>query len=361
MIPIAKPQIGQEEKEAVMAVMDSGTIATGPVTEAFEREFAAFVGAKHAFAVCNGTAALHLAFLGVGLKPGDEVITAPFTFVASINSILFAGGTPKMVDVDLDTFNIDATKVEQAISPKTKAILPIHLYGLAADLQPLLEVAEKHGIPLIEDAAQSHGAIYRGNQVGSIGDAGCFSMYPTKNMTTSEGGMVTTNRDDVAELVKSIRNHGRGLATLGTYDHVRLGHNFRTTDIASAIGRVQLKRLPQFNKARQANARRLDDALQGHADLVAPTVPEGREHVYHQYTIRSKNRDAFVAYMKAQGIGTGIYYPKVTTDYPHLVSFRGKTPNADRLVREVASLPVHPALSGQDMDTIVQALEAWNP
>ncbi|MEA3135848.1 MAG: perosamine synthetase [Thermoplasmata archaeon] len=361
MIPISKPQIGAEEKAAVMAVMDSGIIASGPVTEAFEREFAAFTGARHAFAVANGTAALHCAFLGVGLKPGDEVITTPFTFVASVNSILFAGGVPKLVDVDPVTFNLDPRLLAKAVGPKTKAILPVHLYGLAADMDPILEVAREHGLPVVEDAAQSHGAVYKGRQVGTLGDAGCFSMYPTKNMAMNEGGMVTTNRDDVADLVKSIRNHGRGLATLGTYDHVRAGHNFRSNDIAAAIGRVQLKRLPEFNRIRRANAQRHTEALAGHPDLVAPTVPAGREHVWHQYTVRSRSRDAFVAHMKANGVGTGIYYPKVVTEYPHLASYKGSFPVSERLVKEVASLPVHPGLAESDLATIGKALKAWAP
>lgn len=359
MIPISRPQIGAEEKAAVMAVMDSGIIASGPVTEAFEKEFAAFTGAKHAFAVANGTAALHCAFLGAGLKPGDEVITTPFTFVASVNSILFAGGVPKLVDVDPTTFNLDPRLVAKAIGPKTKAILPVHLYGLSADMAPILDVAKDHNLAVIEDAAQSHGATYHGKQVGTLGDAGCFSMYPTKNMAMNEGGMVTTNRDDVAELVKSIRNHGRGLATLGTYDHVRAGHNFRSNDIAAAIGRVQLKRLPEFNRTRRANAKRLSEALAGHPDLVAPAVPQGREHVWHQYTVRSRSRDAFVAHMKSNGVGTGIYYPKVVTDYPHLVPFRAQFPIAQQLVKEVASLPVHPGLAEGDLGTIIAALRSW--
>lgn len=361
MIPISKPQIGPEEKAAVLAVMDSGMIASGPVTEAFEKEFAAFTGARHAFAVANGTAALHAAFLGVGLKPGDEVITTPFTFVASVNSILFAGGVPKLVDIDPGTFNIDPALIAKAVGPKTKAILPVHLYGLSADMAPILEVAKDHGLAVVEDAAQSHGATYHGKQAGTIGDAGCFSMYPTKNMAMNEGGMVTTNRDDVAELVKSIRNHGRGLATLGTYDHVRAGHNFRSNDIAAAIGRVQLKRLPEFNRVRRANAKRLTEGLAGHPDLIAPAVPAGREHVWHQYTVRSASRDAFLAHMKSAGVGTGIYYPKIVADYPHLAPYRDSFPVAERLVKEVASLPVHPGLTAADLGTIEAAVRAWRP
>jgi dTDP-4-amino-4,6-dideoxygalactose transaminase len=359
VIPVSKPQIGAEEKAAVMAVLDSGVIASGPVTEAFEREFAAFTGARHAVAVANGTAALHVAFLAAGLKPGDEVLTTPFTFVASLNSILFAGGVPKVVDVDAATFNLDPSKLAKAIGPRTKAILPVHLYGLAADMAPILEVARDHGLTVIEDAAQSHGATYQGKQVGTMGDAGCFSMYPTKNLAMCEGGMVTTDRDEVAGLARSIRNHGRGVATLGTYDHVRLGHNFRSNDVAAAIGRVQLKRLPGFNAARRANAKRLTEALAGHPDLVAPVVPAGREHVWHQYTVRSRRRDPFVAHMKAAGVGTGVYYPKVAYAYPHLEPCRAACPVAERLATEVASLPVHPGLGEADLGTITAALRAW--
>ncbi|HJQ93461.1 MAG TPA: DegT/DnrJ/EryC1/StrS family aminotransferase [Candidatus Thermoplasmatota archaeon] len=361
MIPISKPQIGAEEKAAVMGVMDSGVIASGPVTEAFEKEFAASTGARHALAVANGTAALHAALLGVGLKPGDEVITTPFTFVASVNAILFAGGVPRLVDVDPSTFNLDPRLLAKAVGPKTKAILPVHLYGLAADMAAILDAAKDHGLAVVEDAAQAHGAVYHGKQVGTLGDAGCFSMYPTKNMAMNEGGMVTTDRDDVADLVKSVRNHGRGLATLGTYDHVRLGHNFRSNDIASAIGRVQLRRLPEFNRIRRANAARHAEALAGHPDLVAPVEPAGRQHVWHQYTVRSRSRDAFVAHMKAAGVGTGIYYPKVVTDYPHLVPYKESFPVSERLAKEVASIPVHPGLSADDLGTIQAALRAWRP
>jgi perosamine synthetase len=361
VISVAKPLIGKEEKEAVMKVLDSGMIAHGPVTEAFEKEFATYTGAKHAFAVANGTVALHAALLAVGVKPGDEVVTTPFTFIASVNSILLAGGRPVFADVDPATFNIDPEAVRKAVTPRTKAILPVHLYGLSCDMKPLLEVAQSKGIPLVEDAAQSHGATYKGKQVGTMGDAGCFSMYPTKNMTTGEGGMVTTQRDDVAEFVKSFRNHGRGLATLGTYDHVRLGHNFRLTDLGSAIGREQLKKLPGFNEARRRNAKALDEALASHAHLEAPAVPAGRGHVYHQYTVKGPDRSGLQAYLKAKDIGSGVYYPKVCYDYPHIASYKAACPKAERLAQQALSVPVHAGLQPAEVQQVAEALRSWRP
>lgn len=355
-IPIAKPLLGPEEEAAVAAVLRSGMLAHGPVTEDFERRFAAYVGAPHAVAVANGTAALHLALAAAGVGPGDEVLVPAFTFVATANAVLMVGARPVFVDVDPATFTMDPADARRALTPRTKALLPVHLYGLAADLDPLLELAAGRDLALVEDCAQSHGATYRGKVTGSLGDLGCFSFYPTKNLAVGEGGMVTTADPEMAELVASLRNHGRGQATLGTYDHVRMGWNLRTTDVLSAIGREQLAKLPAFTRRRQEVAARLDAGLRDAPGVTVPTVPAGRTHVYHQYTVRCADRAAVQARLRAAGIGSGVYYPKVQYAYPHLAAFARACPQAERAAREVLSLPVHPSVSDADADAIVRAV-----
>src|SRR5262245_56295138 len=271
MIYMAKPQIGDDEKKAVMEVLDSGIIAQGPRVKAFEEGFAAMCGTKHAIATTSGTTALHVALLAHGIGRDDEVITSAFTFIASANSILFVGAKPVFVDIDPRTFNIDPSKIEAAITKKTKAILPVHLYGLSCDMDPIIRIAEKHGLVVIEDACQSHGAQYRGQKVGSFG-TGTFSLYPTKNITSAEGGMITTNDAAVDEKCRVLRQHGMRTR----YYHDELGYNFRMTDIHAAIGLAQLQKLEKFNAQRQTNARFLSENLKG---VVTPHVPEGTTHV----------------------------------------------------------------------------------
>ena len=244
MIPIAKPLIGEEEKTAVMNVLNSGMLASGPLTEEFEKKFADYVGTKYAIATTSGTTALHLGLLALGITHGDEVILPAFSFIASANAPLFCDAIPVFCDVDLKTFNIDAEQIKKLITKKTKAIMPVHLYGQAADMDPIEEIAEKYGLHVIGDACQAHGATYNEKQVGSFGDLECFSFYPTKNMTTGEGGMITTNNEEFAELTLSLRNHGREKTKWG-YEHGRLGYNYRLTDIGAAIGLEQLKKLPK--------------------------------------------------------------------------------------------------------------------
>jgi perosamine synthetase len=357
MIPIAKPQVGKEEEEAVLAVLRSGHLASGPVTEAFEKEFAASVGTDHAIAVANGTAALHLALEGAGIGPGDEVIIPAFTFVATANAVRMTGATPVFADID-EHFNLDAVDAARAVTEQTRAIMPVHLYGLGADMGPLAELANKHDLLLVEDAAQAHGATWNKRAVGSIGRLGCFSFYPTKNMTTGEGGIITTDDAELAATIRSLRNHGRGLATLGTYDHVRHGYNLRTTDLQSALGRVQLGRLPAWNEARRANAKALDQALEGLPGITTPVEPRGRRHVYHQYTIRAARRDALVQGLPKRGVGVGVYYPKVLYQYAHLQGYARRCPRAEEAAREVLSLPVHPGVGPAEVATIAAAVGA---
>jgi len=303
MISIAKPLMGEEEKQAVLEVLDSGMLAQGPRVKAFEEAFAEMCGVKYALATTSGTTALHTALLAHGIGPGDEVITSPFTFIASANSILFTGARPVFVDIDPNTFNLNPDLIEDAITPKTRAILPVHLFGLSCDMDAIMDIADKHGLIVIEDACQSHGATYKGKKVGSFG-TGTFSFYPTKNMTTAEGGMITTNDPKIAERCSMIRQHGMRRR----YYHDELGFNFRMTDIQAAIGLEQLKKLERFNRAGQSNARYLSEHLRG---VKVPFVPEGYEHVFHQYTIRVPDgkRDALLDHLQQRGIGTGVYYP----------------------------------------------------
>jgi dTDP-4-amino-4,6-dideoxygalactose transaminase len=354
-ISIAKPLLGKEEADAVAEVIASGMIASGPRVAAFEKAFAEYVGAKHAVATSNATTGLHAALVGLGVGPGDEVILPAFTFIATANTVLFSGATPVFVDVDPETYNLDLDRVEEAITEKTKAVMPVHLYGNPAEMHALQELAERHDLKVLGDAAQAHGAAIGNRKVGTFGDCECFSFYPTKNMTTAEGGVITTDDHDLAERIRSFVNHGRAKSELGTYDHLRLGHNFRMTDVHAAIGLVQLRKLDGWNAKRRANARRLNEGLKS-SGLGLPEERAGTTHVFHQYTVRSPDRDALMARLKAAGIGYGVYYPTPLYGYPHLAQFkRHDTPESEKAAREVLSLPVHPALSEGDLERVVAA------
>ena len=349
MINIAKPQIGPEEKQAVWEVLDSGMIAQGARVKAFEEGFAQLCGVKFAVATTSGTTALHVALLAAGIGQGDEVITSPFTFIASANSILFTGARPVFVDIDPLTYNIDPSLIEAVITPRTKAIMPIHLFGLSCDMQPIQDIARKYNLLVIEDACQSHGAAYRGKMVGSFG-IGAFSFYPTKNMTSGEGGMITTDDEPIAERCRVIRQHGMRRR----YYHDELGFNFRMTDIHAAIGIEQLKKLRTKNAQRVSNARYLNAHLKG---VITPAVPEGCEHVYNQYTIRVPDgkRDALREYLREHNVGSEIYYPVPIHKQSFYVSdlgYRGTYAEAERAANEVLSLPVHPALSMDDLEQV---------
>lgn len=355
MINMAKPVIGPEEKQAVMEVLDSGIIAQGPRTQAFEEAFAALCTTKHAIATSSGTTALHVALLAHKIGPGDEVITSPFTFIASANSILYAGARPVFVDIDPRTFNIDVTKIEAVITEKTKAILPVHLFGLPCDMDAIMKIAKKHHLAVIEDACQSHGATYKGKKAGSFG-TGTFSLYPTKNITSAEGGMITTNDPALDESCRVIRNHGMRVR----YYHDELGFNFRMTDIHAAIGLAQLGKLERLNAARFANAKFYNENLRG---VITPYVPEGYGHVYHQYTVRVPNRqrDTLRDYLRENGIGSEIYYPipiHKQRFYVEKLAYDLTLPETEKAAQEVLSLPVHPSLSRQDLEAVVAAVNS---
>ncbi len=352
MIPIANPVIGDEEKAAVSAVLDSGMIASGPKTREFEEAFADYVGARYAVATTSGTTALHTGLLSLGVGSGDEVIVPSFSFIATANAVLFCGATPVFCDVDPDTFTIDVSQIEDLVTDRTKAVMPVHLYGQPADMAPLMDLARRHDLHVIGDACQAHGASYRGRMVGSFGDLECFSFYPTKNMTTGEGGMITTDSEEIADLAASIRNHGRAQTERG-YAHDKVGYNYRMTDIAAAIGLQQLERLPGLNEKRKRNATMLNERL-GDADgVVTPAVLDDVEHVYHQYTLRCDDRAKVIEHMEQNDVGYGIYYPQPLHAYPHLQRFAHDGLEwSERLAGEVISLPVHPSLSRRDVETL---------
>jgi len=353
-IPIAKPQLGEDEKAAVMAVLESGMLAQGKRVAEFEARFAELCGVKHAVAVASGTAALWLTLLAHDIGPGDEVITTPFSFIASSNCALFVGAKPVFVDIEPDTCLIDASAIEARITERTRVILPVHLYGQPCDMAAIMEIADRHNLIVVEDACQAHGATFEGQPTGSF-STGCFSFYPTKNMTTGEGGIVTTNDASLAERLRLLRNHGQSQR----YQHEVLGYHFRTTDIQAAIGLAQLEKLPAWNEQRIANARYLSERLQG---VRVPVVRANRRHVFHQYTIRvSDGRQALQDHLREHGVGTAIHYPRPIHHQPlyQSLGYDDVLPLAEAASREVLSLPVHPALLRSDLDRIVAAVNSF--
>lgn len=355
MIPISKPYIGEEEKQAVIEVLESGMLVQGPRTAALEEQFAALCSTRYAIATSSGTTALHMALLAHQIGPGDEVITTPFTFIASSSAILFTGARPVFVDVEEETYNINPHLIEAAITPRTRAILPVHLYGYPCDMESILEIAERHHLVVIEDAAQAIGAAYRGRPVGSFG-TGCFSLYATKNVMSAEGGMITTNDAEIAQRCRMLRNHGMQRR----YYHDILGYNVRMTDVHAAIGLVQLGRLAEFTGKRQANAHYFNTHI---TRFPTPKVREGYTHVWHQYTIRvpsmpgGPTRDEVVQRLNEAGIGTGVFYPLPVNRQAPLRALGLDTiqlPVAERLAQEVVSLPVHPLLSQAEREMIVR-------
>lgn len=355
-INVAAPQIGEEERQAVLAVLDSGQLAQGPVVEAFEHEFAAWIGAKQAVAVNSGTAALHLLMLAHGVGEGDEVITSPFTFIASANAALFVGARPVFVDIEPETYCIDPSRVEAAITSKTRAIMPVDIYGQPAQIPELSGIARRHNLVLIEDACQAHGAAIGSKKAGALGVSATFSFYPTKNMTTAEGGMVTTDDPDVAAKVTVLRQHGAA----HRYHHDILGYNFRMTEISAAIGRAQLAKLDRFNEVRRLNASVLDEGLAGIPGVTTPLERKGYRHVYHQYTIRIEgDRDRFQQRLRELGIGTAVHYAVPVHLQPLYQGLGYKDvsmPVAEKAADHVLSLPVHPGLTESDLERIIDSV-----
>jgi Predicted pyridoxal phosphate-dependent enzyme apparently involved in regulation of cell wall biogenesis len=355
VIPISRPDIGPAEESAVLEVLRSGMLAMGKRTVAFEEAWAAYCGVKHAILMTNGTVALEAILHALGIGPGDEVITVSFTFNATVSAILRVGATPVFVDVRDDDFCMDAAAVEAAVTPQTKAILPVHLYGLMADMDPLVEIAERHGLWIVEDAAQAHGATYRGRRAGRFGPA-MFSLYATKNLMTGEGGFATTDDDGVADRLRLLRNHGMRVR----YQHESLGTNLKPTDVGAAIGLAQLGGLDERTERRRRNAAFLMDQLGG--EYLTPTVPAGREHVWHQFVMRFPGeRQRVIDGLTERGIGTLIYYPVPIHKQAYLQAYVPGAADLDlpvtnRLSDEVLAIPVHPKLSDDDLETIAAAV-----
>jgi perosamine synthetase len=350
-IPAAKPIVGNEERAAVDAVLVSGMLAQGAEVAEFEKEFSqVLLDGRASVAVNSGTSGLHLGLLAAGIGPGDEVIVPSFTFAATANSVALTGATPVFADIELDHYCLDISHVESLITDRTRGIMPVHLYGHPANVAAFRELADARGIKLFEDAAQAHGAALNGRRVGTFGDFAMFSLYPTKNMTSGEGGMVSTGDATVERNLRLLRNQGME----GQYENELVGFNARMTNLHAAIGRVQLTKVLGWTAQRQSNARFLTENLEG---VGTPAVAEGAEHVYHQYTIRiSGDRDGFAAALKDEyNIDSGVYYPIPNHRLPSFDRTED-LPNTEVAAREVLSLPVHPSLDEEDLDRIVTAV-----
>ncbi len=353
MIRLCVPHIGAEEMAAAGEVLASGQLSQGPRVQAFEEAFARWCGVPHAIAVASGTAALHIAMLAHEIGPGDEVITPGFSFVASANCCLYVGARPVFADIDPETFTLDPQDVVHRLTPRTRAMVVVHLFGQPCQMDALAAIARDHGLVLIEDACQAHGARDQGRLVGSWGTA-CYSFYATKNMTTMEGGMITTGSDEIAARARMLRDHG----SRQRYQHELLGFNLRMTDLQAAIGLVQLRKVDGWNERRRQNAGRLSEGLADIAGIAPPTVRCGVEHVFHQYTIRPVDREGLRERLRAAGVASDVYYPRPIPDQPlyRRLGYEVELPETERACREVLSLPVHPGLEASDVEQVIAAV-----
>jgi perosamine synthetase len=363
LIPINLPEIGEEEIEAVVKVMRKGlltnALGVGPMVTKFEKNFAKFAGTKHAVAVNTGTAALHSAIVAAGVKQGDEVILPSFTFVATAEAVVLAGGKPVFADIDPETYHLAPEEIEKAVSKKTKAIVPVDLYGLPVDIKPIRKIAAKHDLAVVEDAAQAHGATYAGKPAGFFADAACWSLYASKNMTTGEGGVVTTDSEEMAETLRLIRTHGEK----AKYASLMLGYNYRMSEIQAAIGMVQLEKLPSFVAKRRENAKRLTKLLVTSDRLKLPTESEERQHSWYLYTVRLKNateneRNRIVEELRRKDIGAEVYYVNPVHLMPYYRESFGKRrlPETEKAAKQVFSLPIHPGVTEAQVDYIGKTL-----
>ena len=347
--------IKSEIDAAIRRVLDTSQFVLGDEVEAFEREFAAFCGTAHGVAVNSGTSALHLALVASGVVPGDEVITVPFTFIATAAAIEYTGARPVFVDIDDRSLTMDPAAIQAAITPRTKAIIPVHLYGQTADIDPIREIASRHGLTVIEDAAQAHGARYKNRAAGSLGDLWCFSFYPSKNLGAyGEGGMVVTNRPDAAARIRLLRDCGQE----SKYRHTVRGFNARMEGFQGAILRVKLRHLPAWTEARRRHAARYH-ALLADAGLTLPSEMPYATHVYHLYTVRTRGRDELQGALTADGIHTGLHYPTpvhLQLAYADLGYARGDFPASERAAGDVLSLPMFPEMTDEQIQTVVASV-----
>ncbi len=358
MIPVNLPLIDDEEIEAVIKVLRSGILTgrvqSGPWVKRLEDGFAEFVKAKYAFAVNSGTAALHLALMAAGVGVGDEVIVPSFSFIATAEVVALVGAKPVFVDINPRTYNIDHEKIEKAVTEKTRAIVPVDLYGLPADMQPIREIADKHRLVIMEDAAQAHGAMYLGKPAGSFADIACWSFYASKNMTTGEGGMVTTNKEEYADKLPFMRAHGEK----EEYFSSMIGHNYRMPEVMGAIGSVQLRKLPKFLGTRRRNAQQLSEKLCKIGRLQLPSELKDYRHSWYLYTVRLKDasessRDKVVKKLRQKNIGATVYYRTPIHLMPYYKQFgKYQLPETEKSSKQVFSLPVHPAVTSEQIDYI---------
>ncbi len=344
--------MGEEEIDAIKRVIENGFLGLGKEVKKFEEEFSSYISTKFGVATNNGTSALHTALASLGIKEGDEVITTTLSFIATATCILMQNAKPVFCDIDPKTYNVDPDQVKEEINEKTKAIIVVHLFGQPCEMKPILEIAEERGIPVIEDACQAHGAEYHRRKVGSLGNIGCFSFYPTKNMTTGEGGMLTTDNEKLAEKARMFINHGQK----GRYKHESLGYNYRMTNISAALGRTQLKKLDNFNKKRIENANFYNEKLEG---VEKPYVADHVKHIYHQYAIRVRNRDRFVKHLEKNGVGYGIYYPTPIHKQPLFKKQGFSLPNAEEVSRDIISIPVHHLLNKDELREVVEVVNSY--
>ncbi|RLI54153.1 MAG: aminotransferase DegT [Candidatus Thorarchaeota archaeon] len=372
MIPFAKPIIGDEEVEAVKKVLQSGMLAEGKVSREFERQFADYVGTEFAAVTSNGTTALSTALEAMGIEPGDEVITSPFTFIASANTIAMIGAIPVFVDIDIDTYNIDPDRIEEAITEKTKAIMPVHIFGMPSDMKRIMEIAEKHDLLVLEDACQAHGAEIDGKKIGSWGHAAAFSFYATKNIMTGEGGMITTDDEELYDRMLMVKNHGRGKQ--GGYSHFRIGYNNRMMDLIAAIGLEQMKRFSEIVKTRHATGKMYDKFFADFEEIVPQKEPSGYKSGYHLYAPKLYSdrltRDEMVETLRKEGVGSRAVYAlpchKQDTyltiqnwrwakyvDYPDYSKV--SLPNAEEVGARHFDIPVHPSLTEEEKEHIREA------
>jgi perosamine synthetase len=363
LIPINIPRIGEEEIKAVVKVMSSGqltnALGAGPTVTHFENNFAEFAGVKHAIAMNTGTAALHSALVAAGVKKGDEVILPSFTFVATVEAVIMAGGKPVFTDINPESYHLSPHEIEKNLTKNTKAILPVDLYGLPVDIKPIKEIADEHDLVIVEDAAQAHGAIYSGKSAGAFSDAASWSFYASKNITTGEGGLVTTNNDEIAETLRLIRTHGEKTK----YASVMLGYNYRMSEIQAAIGMVQLKRLPLFLSKRRENAKRLSKLLAASDRLQLPEVSEEQQHSWYLYTVRLSNateneRNKILEQLRQKEIGSEVYYATPVHLMSYYITNFGKheLPQTEKAAKQVFSLPIHPGVTKAQIDYIGNTL-----
>lgn len=363
LIPINSPSIGEEEIEAAVKVLRNGpltnALGAGPMVTQFEKNFADFAGVKHAVAVNTGTAALHSSIVATGVKKGDEVILPSFTFVATAEAVVMAGGKPVFADIDPLTYNISPVEIEKNVTKKTRAILPVDLYGFPADIKPIKEIATKYGLAIVEDAAQAHGATYKGKPAGFFADTACWSLYASKNMTTGEGGVITTDSDEINSLLRLIRTHGEK----AKYASLMLGYNYRMSEIQAAIGLVQLGKLPVFTSKRRENAKRLTKILAKTERLQLPEETRDRQHSWYLYTVRLKNgkeneRNRLLEQLKEKDIGAEAYYvnPVHLMLYYSRSSGRRKLPETVKASKQVFSLPIHPGVAEGQVNYIGETL-----